>query len=216
MDRIELLQTHCIPQEVMRSGEIWSHLRKLQERGTIRHFGASVESTQEAHDALEVEGIGAVQLIFNIFRQRPSADLFDRARDAGVSLIARLPLASGLLSGKLTRESSFPANDHRRFNRSGEAFHVGETFAGLPFETGLALTERVRTLVPEGMSTAQFALRWCLDHGAVTTVIPGAKRPEQARENAAAAERPPLAAETHAELRRLWREEVSGKAQGKV
>ena len=214
VETLDLTQTHCIPADVMRRGEVFEHLRELKRSGKIKAFGASVESMDEALLCLEVEGLASLQIIFNVFRQKPIDVLFDRARRLGVALIVRLPLASGLLSGKMTAQTAFSPSDHRSFNRDGQAFNVGETFAGLPFAKGLELVEAVRPLVPAGMTMAQFALRWCLDFDAVTAVIPGAKRPAQARENAAASALPPLPVEVHQRLKQLYAEQVAALIRG--
>jgi len=211
---LDLTQTHCIPLEVMRRGEVFAHLRELQRQGKIKAFGASVESMEEALVCLEQEGLASLQIIFNVFRQKPSDVLFDRAQEKGVALIVRLPLASGLLSGKMTKDSIFAPSDHRTFNRDGARFNVGETFAGLPFEKGVELADALKPLVPQGATMAQFALRWCLDFAAVTTVIPGAKRPEQARANAAASSLPPLSQALHEQLRRFYGDEVAPYIRG--
>ena len=169
---------------------------RLVEEGSIRAYGVSVEKVEEALKAIEYPGVATVQIIFNVFRQRPAALFFEQAKARDVGVIARVPLASGLLTGKFTRESSFGADDHRLFNRHGESFDVGETFSGVDYETGLDAVEELRSLVPEGATLAQLALRWILMFDAVSTAIPGAKTPEQARANAAAADLPPLSDET--------------------
>ena len=179
VDSLDLTQLHCIPTELMESGEVFEWLRTLQQEGKIKRFGASVESIAEAHTCLKQEGLASLQIIFNIFRQKPIAALFDQAKAKRVSLIVRLPLASGLLGGRLHPGISFPQNDHRLFNSDGQCFNVGETFAGIPFNTGLSLVEELKTLVPEGMNLTQIALRWILDFDAVTVVIPGSKSPNQ-------------------------------------
>jgi aryl-alcohol dehydrogenase-like predicted oxidoreductase len=214
VDALDLTQLHCLPTEEYRKGEVFHHLRILQDEGKIRRFGASVESTEEASICLEEDGLYSLQIIFNIFRPTPSDELFEKARERGVALIIRLPLASGLLSGKFTSESVFPEDDHRNYNRDGEAFNVGETFAGLPLPEGLALVERLRPLVPEGMSMAQMALRWTLDFQEVGVTIPGATQPDQVVSNAAASSRPKLDPELHRELRRLYDEDVAQHIRG--
>lgn len=213
VEAIDLIQLHCIPTELLRSGEVFGWLRVLRDEGKIRHFGVSVESNEEAELCLQQEGVASLQIIFNIFRQKPIA-LFDQARERGVALIVRLPLASGLLAGKLNAATEFSENDHRRFNRDGQHFNVGETFAGLPFERGVQLAEAVRPLVPEGMSMAQMALRWILDFDAVSVVIPGASRPSQVRGNAQASELPPLGEDLHRRLRELYSREVEEHIRG--
>ncbi len=215
VDVLDLTQTHCIPTDALQCGGVFEHLGELKEQGKIKAFGASVESMEEALWCLGQEGLASLQIIFNIFRQKPAAALFDRARQAGVALIVRLPLASGLLSGKFTADTTFAANDHRTYNRDGQRFNVGETFAGLPFEKGVELAGMLKPLVPDGMTPAQFALRWCLDFPAVTTVIPGAKRAEQARANAQASDLPPLCQALHGQLSRFYDDEVAHLVRGK-
>jgi aryl-alcohol dehydrogenase-like predicted oxidoreductase len=214
VEALDLTQTHCIPPEVMRRGEVWEHLRELEREGKIRAFGASVESMDEALLCLEQEGMASLQIIFNIFRQKPIHILFQKAKARGVGLIVRLPLASGLLSGKLTADTAFGPRDHRTFNRDGQAFNVGETFAGLPLEKGVELADQLKPLVPDGTTMAQFALRWCLDFDAVTTVIPGAKHPQQARDNAAASDLPPLSDRLHQQLGQFYDDEVATHVRG--
>ncbi len=214
VDVLDLTQTHCIPLDAMRGG-VFDHLADLKRQGKIRDFGASVETMEEALWCLEQEGLASLQIIFNLFRQKPIDVLFDKAKAKRVSIIVRLPLASGLLAGKYTVDTEFPANDHRTFNRNGEKFNVGETFAGLPFERGVRLADAVKPLVPEGMTMAQFAMRWCLDFDAVTTVIPGAKHASQARANAAASDLPRLSAAIHRELKEFYGEEVAHFVRGR-
>ncbi len=214
VETLDLIQLHCIPAEVMHDGKIFDWLRNLQRDGLIRHFGASVESVEEAHVCLEQDGLLSLQVIFNLFRQKLVDELFPRAKTRGVGIIARVPLASGLLSGRFSADTRFPDTDHRNFNRDGNAFNVGETFAGLPFDKGVELTERLKEYVPEGMSMAEMALRWILDHDAVSVVIPGASSPEQARANAASARRDPLPKELHDQLGKLYRDEVHEHIRG--
>lgn len=213
-DAVDLIQLHCIPTEVLRQGEIFEWLRKLKQAGKIKSFGASVESMDEALICLEHEGLSSLQIIFNIFRQKPISTLFDKAKEKNVALIVRLPLASGLLSGKLNRQSNFADNDHRKYNRDGQFFNVGETFAGLPFELGVDLADGLRQFVPEGVSMAAWAMRWILDFDAVTTVIPGASKPEQVTANAAASDLPKLSDETHAQLKAYYDERVAPHIRG--
>jgi aryl-alcohol dehydrogenase-like predicted oxidoreductase len=215
VDALDLTQTHCIPAEHMQSGAVFDHLRRLQDEGLIKRFGASVESMEEALLCLDVDGLSSLQIIFNIFRQKPIEALFQQAKRKGVALIARLPLASGLLTGKFTKGTAFAQADHRNFNRDGAAFNVGETFAGLPFEKGVELADLLKTYVPQQIPMSQFALRWCLDFDAITTVIPGAKRPDQARQNAAASDSAPLGDELHSKLERFYREQVAAHVRGK-
>ncbi len=192
VDTLDLVQLHCPPTDVYYNPELFEGLDELVADGLLTRYGVSVEKVEEAMKAIEYPGVATVQIIFNAFRQRPAEHFLAAAAERGVGVIVRVPLASGLLTGKMTAESTFAADDHRSFNRTGEAFDVGETFAGVPFEVGLAAVEELRPLVPEGASLAQFALRWIIDHPGVTTVIPGARRPEQAISNAGAADLAPL------------------------
>ena len=214
VESLDLTQTHCIPPEVMRDGECFDWLRTLQTEGKIKAFGASVESMDEALLCLKQPGLASLQIIFNIFRQKPIDVLFDEAQKKGVALIIRLPLASGLLSGKITRQTHFAEKDHRTYNRNGEAFNVGETFAGLGFEKGVELSEGLRPYVPAGMSMAQMSMRWILDFPAVTVVIPGASRPQQAKENASVSGMYPLPAKLHAELKTFYHDHVLQHIKG--
>ncbi len=214
LEQLDLIQLHCIPLEVMADGAVFDTLRELKRQGKIGDFGASVESVEEGLVCLEQEGIASLQVIFNIYRQKLVHELFDAAKKKGVSIIARVPLASGLLSGKMTKQTLFAESDHRNFNRDGAAFNVGETFAGLPFETGIELTEELSAMKPEGMSMAQMALRWILDHDAVSVVIPGASRPQQVRDNAAISSLDPLSPELHERLRHFYLEKVEAHIRG--
>ncbi len=214
VDTLDLTQLHCIPFEVLRRGEVFEHLRELRREGKIRDFGVSVESMEEADFCVRQEGVAALQIIFNIFRQKPAQTLFATAKQRGVALIVRLPLASGLLAGKFTSTSTFPADDHRNFNRDGQQFNVGETFAGLTLAKGVELAEQVRPWVPAGWTMADFALRWCLDFDAVSVLIPGARNPDQARGNTRASSLPPVSAETHARLAALHRDQVAPHIRG--
>ncbi len=215
VEALDLTQTHCVPPEIMRQDSVWEALRQLKREGKIKAFGASVESMEEARNCLQVAGLSSLQIIFNVFRQKPIEDLFVAAKAQGVAIIVRLPLASGLLGGKLTANSHFAPKDHRTFNRDGQSFNVGETFAGLPFAKGLELVEELRPLVPQGWTMSEWALRWCLDFDAVTTVIPGATRPTQASDNARASERELLPRATHDRLTQLYREKIAPHIRGK-
>jgi aryl-alcohol dehydrogenase-like predicted oxidoreductase len=214
VDRLDLTQLHCVPPDVLLRDEVWDTLRALVTEGKVRHFGASVESVAEAEACLRQPDCASLQLIVNVFRQTPVFELFDRCRKQGVAVIVRLPLASGLLAGGYTATTTFAPQDHRTYNRDGAAFNVGETFAGLPFGTGVDLVEKLRPLVPAGTTMAGFAVRWCLDHPAVTTVIPGARTPAQATANAAATNLSPLPPELHAQLREFFRAEVRPHVRG--
>ncbi|WP_029618588.1 aldo/keto reductase [Pseudorhizobium marinum] len=188
VETLDLVQLHCPPTEVFYRPEVFGALDDLRQAGKIQSYGVSVEKVEEALKAIEYPDVVSIQIIYNLFRQRPADLFFKEARRKNVAVIVRVPLASGLLSGKINRETAFAADDHRSFNRHGEAFDVGETFAGVPFEVGLQAVEEVRKLVPAGASMAAFALKWILTNEAVTVVIPGARNAEQARSNAAAAD----------------------------
>ncbi|PTX91472.1 aldo/keto reductase [Opitutus sp. ER46] len=214
VETLDLTQLHCIPFEVLQRGEVFEHLRELKREGKIRDFGVSVESMAEADFCVRQPGLASLQIIFNVFRQKPIHTLFAEARQRNVALLVRLPLASGLLAGKFTTATTFPADDHRNFNRDGQQFNVGETFAGLPFAKGVALADALKPLVPAGLTLAELALRWCLDFEAVSVIIPGAKNPEQARANVRASERSPLGPELHARLADFYRREVEPHIRG--
>jgi len=214
VDRLALTQLHCVPTEVLRRGDVFDYLRTLEHEGKIERFGASVESMEEALICLEQPGLASLQIIFNIFRQKPIETVFKLAKEKGVSLIVRLPLASGLLTGKFTANTTFPEQDHRNYNRDGAAFNVGETFAGLPFVTGLELVEKIRPHVPDGISMAEMALRWCIDYDAVTVVIPGAKSQQMAASNAAASDLPRLSEDLHTALAALYESQVKQHIRG--
>jgi aryl-alcohol dehydrogenase-like predicted oxidoreductase len=199
---------------VLRAGEIFGWLRQAESEGLIQRFGASVETVEEGMICLEQEGLLSLQIIFNLFRQKPAEKLFPRAREQGVGIIVRLPLASGLLSGKFDTGTSFHESDHRNYNCDGQHFNVGETFAGLPFAQGAELAGRLKSLVPAGMTMAQMSLRWILDHDEVSVVIPGASSPQQVGENAAASALAPLPAELHEKLADFYRSEVRPYIRG--
>ncbi|HEU5235755.1 MAG TPA: aldo/keto reductase [Pyrinomonadaceae bacterium] len=191
-EALDLLQLHCPPTEAYYNPQLFEALDDFVKQGKIRYYGVSVEKVEEALKAIEYPNVQTVQIIFNIFRQRPSDLFFQQAKKRKIGILARVPLASGMLTGKLTAQSQFAADDHRAFNRSGEAFDRGETFSGVDYETGLQAVEKLRGLAPEGTTMAQFALRWILMFDAVTCAIPGAKNPAQAEDNARAADLPPL------------------------
>ena len=214
VEALDLTQLHCVPPIVLQEGEIFEWLRKLQAEGKIKRFGASVESVAEAQLCLKQEGLSSLQVIFNVFRQKLSLEIFPEAKAKHVAIIVRLPLASGLLSGKMNASTAFAANDHRSYNRDGQAFNVGETFAGLPFTKGVELTDELVGKVPAGMSMAQMAQRWILDHDAVTTVITGASRPEQVTANAEVSGIAPLSEEKHRELREFYTASVEAHIRG--
>jgi aryl-alcohol dehydrogenase-like predicted oxidoreductase len=203
-EALDLLQLHCPPTEVYYTPEVFGVLDDLVRAGKLRYYGVSVEKVEEALKAIEYPGVRSVQIIFNIFRQRPAKIFFQEALRRQVGVIIRLPLSSGMLAGKMTSRSAFNGDDHRSFNRHGEAFDRGETFSGLDYDTGLRAVEELRTLVPAGMSMAQFALRWILMHDAVSCTIPGAKRPDQVEENAQAADLPPISAEVMNKVQEIY------------
>jgi len=211
---LDLTQLHCVPHEVLKKGEVFGWLAELQREGKIKAYGASVESMDEALTCLDHAGCASLQIIFNLFRQKPIETIFARAQAQQVALIVRLPLASGLLSGKMTKARRFDANDHRNYNRDGQAFNVGETFAGLPFEKGVELADALKAFIPPGESMAEFAIRWCLDYDAVSVIIPGARNPEQARANARASALPRLSRETHQRLAEFYHKEVVAQIRG--
>ena len=204
VEALDLLQLHCPPTEAYRQDDTFEALDRLVRDGKIKHFGVSVEKVEEARMALEYPGVATVQIIFNLFRQKPAEDFFPLAEEKNIGILARVPLASGLLSGKMNAGREFPNNDHRNFNREGAAFDKGETFAGVPFGQGLEAAEELKKLVPEGYTLAQFALRWILMHPTVSCAIPGAKRPSQAEDNLAADEMPPLSGETMDRAREIY------------
>ncbi len=204
VETLDLVQLHCPPTEVYYRPELFGALDRLVAKGKIRHYGVSVEKVEEALKAIEYPGVATVQIIYNIFRQRPHELFFAEARKKNVGVIVRVPLASGLLSGKISVETAFAADDHRNFNRHGEAFDVGETFAGVPFEAALEAVEELRPLVPEGVPMAQFALRWILEQQAVSVVIPGARNEAQAQSNAAASALAAIDEETKAAIAAVY------------
>jgi len=209
VDVVDLVQLHCPPWDVYYEPRVFEACDRLVADGLVRPYGVSVEKVEQALQAIEYPGVATVQIIFNLFRQRPAELFFAEARHRGVGVIVRVPLASGLLTGKLTRETRFGADDHREFNRRGEQFDVGETFSGVDLDVGLEVVDALRPFVPQGMTMAQLALRWILGFDAVSTVIPGAKTPEQARMNAAAAGLPPLPDATIERIAELYRERVA-------
>jgi len=208
VDTLDLLQLHCPPTEVYYRPEVFGVLDDLVKAGKIRYYGVSVEKVEEALKAIEFPGVQSVQIIFNCFRQRPAELFFAQAKQKQVGILARVPLASGLLTGKLRRDSTFPKDDHRNFNRHGEMFDVGETFSGVDYELGLQAVDELGRLVPAGMSMTQFALRWILMFDAVTCAIPGGKRPGQVADNCAASDLPPLPAEAMAAVKRIYEEKI--------
>ena len=212
-----LQQWHCIPTEEMARGEVFDHLRTIQKEGLIQHWGVSVESVEEGLICMKHPDCASLQVIFNIFRQKLVDELFPVAKRNKVGILARVPLASGILSGKFRPGHKFAEKDHRNYNADGGSFNVGETFAGVPFDRGVVLAEKVQAILKptENVTMASLALRWVLDHEAVSAVIPGATKLTQAESNAAASNLPPLSAQTHEALRRLYREEIAATVRGK-
>ena len=206
VDTIDLVQLHCPPPEVIAADAVFDDLDDMVDEGLMKAYGVSVETCDEALAAIARPNVATVQIILNAFRHKPLERVLPAAREAGVGIIARVPLASGLLSGRYTADTAFGDDDHRTFNRQGEAFDKGETFSGVDFATGLAAVERLRPLVPEGATMAQFALRWILDQEGVSVVIPGARNADQAHGNAAAAQLPPLDAATLARVTEVYDE----------
>ena len=209
-ETLDLVQLHCPPVEVYYRPEVFGWLDDMVKAGKMRYYGVSVEKVEEALKAIEYPGVQTVQIIFNMFRQRPAELFFSEAQRRKVGILARLPLASGMLAGKMTRSSSFAPEDHRAGNRQGEWFDRGETFSGVDFETGLQVVEELRPMVPAGYTLAQLAMRWILMFEAVTCAIPGAKRAAQEEENARAADMPPLSDETMRRVRELYEERIKG------
>jgi aryl-alcohol dehydrogenase-like predicted oxidoreductase len=206
VDTLDLVQLHCPPTPVYDRDEVFDALDEMVDAKRIAAYGVSVETCEEALKAIARPNVASVQIILNALRHKPLEQVLPKAHEAGVAIIVRVPLASGLLSGKYTADTTFDADDHRTFNRNGEAFDVGETFSGVPFEVGLEAVERLRPLVPGNATMAQFALRWIVDQPQVTVVIPGARNAEQARANSAAADLAPLG--THAEVEAIYDELV--------
>jgi len=204
VERLDLVQLHCPPTSVYGRPELYDALDTLVDEGRIANYGVSVEKVAEALEALTHPGVASIQIILNAFRLKPLDDVLPRAQEAGVGILARVPLASGLLSGRYTKDTTFAPDDHRNYNRRGEAFDVGETFAGVDYETGVAAAQEFTALAPEGVSPAQYALRWVIDQPGVTTVIPGARNVSQARANAAAAAVAALGPTEQAAVRDLY------------
>jgi aryl-alcohol dehydrogenase-like predicted oxidoreductase len=213
INQLFLQQLHCIPTEQMRSGKVFDHLRKLQSEKLIKFWGASVETSEEALICLQQEGIASLQIIFNLFRQHVADEVFAKAKEKGVALIIRVPLASGLLANKFNEHTKFAPADHRNFNANGEAFNVGETFSGIEFSEGLKLSKEIAPLLPGGR-LSQWAIRWVLDHPEVTTVIPGATKIEQVKNNMAASDLSPLDKPTHLKLRSLYDKKIKPLIRG--
>ncbi|HKR84412.1 MAG TPA: aldo/keto reductase [Terriglobales bacterium] len=207
-DIIDLLQLHCPPTDLYYHPEVFGMLDDFVKAGKLRYYGVSVERVEEALKAIEFPNVQSVQIIFNCFRHRPADVFFALAKQRHVGILARVPLASGMLTGKLRRDSQFEAGDHRNFNRHGESFDVGETFSGVEYELGLQAVEEIRTLLPPDTSMTQFALRWILMFDAVSCAIPGGKRPDQVRENCQASDLPRLSANTMAAIKTIYDEDI--------
>ena len=214
IDALDLLQLHCPPSDLYRQADVFGTLDDLVRAGKLRYYGVSVETVQEALDAMQHPGVQSIQIIFNMFRLKPAERVLPEARTRQVGILARVPLASGLLTGKLRADSRFAADDHRQSNRHGEQFDKGETFSGVPYDVGLAAVERLRPLVPPGATMTQLALRWILMFEAVTCAIPGAKTAPQARDNAAAASVPPLDERTMAAVREVYDTDIRPHVHG--
>ncbi len=208
VDTIDLIQLHCPPTPVYSDDSVYDALDAMVEEGRIRHYGVSVETVDEALTAMAHPGVASVQIILNVFRRKPLEQVLPAAVEAGVGIIARVPLASGLLTGKFTEQTTFAVEDHRTYNRQGEAFDQGETFSGVPYDVGVAAAREFSAIVPDGVTPAQFALRWIIDQPGVSVVIPGASRPEQAAANAAAGSLPPLTDDQLAACERIYDEYI--------
>ena len=213
LSQLFLEQLHCIPTEQLREGKVFDHLRKLQNEGLIKFWGASVETNEEALICLEQEGLASLQIIFNLFRQHVADEVFGKAEEKNVALIVRVPLASGLLANKFNEQTKFALTDHRNFNANGESFNAGETFSGIEFSQGLTLSKEISSLLPDDR-LSQWAIRWILDHVQVTTVIPGATKVEQVQKNMAASDLPPLNKSVHQELRNLYDKKIKPFIRG--
>ncbi|MDD5328313.1 MAG: aldo/keto reductase [Phycisphaerae bacterium] len=207
-EAIDLLQLHCPPVQAYYMPEVFGALDELVKAGKIRHYGVSVEKVEEALKAIEYPNVQTVQIIFNMFRQRPAELFFEQAKKRKVGILARVPLASGMLTGKLKPDSKFDSDDHRTFNRNGEAFDKGETFSGVDYNTGLQAVDQLKTVCPKDITMPQFALRWILMFDAVTCAIPGAKRPSQAEQNCATADMPALSKEVMDKVRSIYDERI--------
>ncbi|MCB9993995.1 MAG: aldo/keto reductase [Hyphomicrobiaceae bacterium] len=216
VDAIDLAQLHCVPRTVLEDGEIFVWMDDLKKDGLIRNWGASVETVAEGLLCLKQPGLATLQIIFNIFRQDAVEKLLPAAQKADVGIIVRLPLASGLLAGKFGKGHTFDPSDHRNYNRDGEAFSVGETFSGIPFATGVDLAAELRHFVPDNTPMSRFALRWILDHPAVSTVIAGVSKQAQLAENVAASRMVPLSQADHINLERFYREKVRPEVRGEI
>lgn len=216
VETLDLAQLHTIPTEVLRDGEVFTIMDDLRDAGMMRNWGASVENVEEAQLAMRADGCTTLQVIFNLFRQDYITEVFPIAQKNNVGIIVRLPLASGLLSGKWTRDTKFASTDHRNFNANGERFNVGETFSGLPFDKGVGFADQLKQMIPAGIPLAQFALRWILDQPAVSTIIAGVTRPDQLKANVDATRREPIEPRLIEELNGWYREKVRPEIRGRI
>jgi aryl-alcohol dehydrogenase-like predicted oxidoreductase len=216
VEALDLAQLHCIPIEVLSDGEIFTWMDDMRDAGLVRHWGASVQTVEEGMLALRADSCAAVQTIFNLFRQDAVDTLLPAAQKANVGIIVRLPLASGLLSGKMSKTTIFTSGDHRNYNRDGDAFYVGETFSGLPFDRGVAFADEIKHWLPAGMTLADLALRWILDQPAVSTIIAGVTRPDQLKANVAVSGMDPLEPALVAKLRDFYVEKVRPEVRGGI
>ena len=216
VETLDLVQLHCIPTEVLMGGDVLAWMEDFQKEGLIRHFGASVEMIDEALFCVKHPNLATLQIIFNVFRQDAIETLLPQAAENNVGIIVRLPLASGLLSGRMSKDRHFESNDHRNYNKDGAMFHVGETFNGLPFELGVDLAEELKSQLPQGMSLLDLALRWILDQPQVSTIIAGASKVDQVTANAAVSEQAPLTEEFHQTLKEFYQNKVKQHIRGGI
>lgn len=213
LSKLFLEQLHCIPTEELRSGKVFDNFRKLKDEGLIENWGASVETSEEALICLEQEGLASLQIIFNLFRQHVADEVFAKSKEKNVAIIVRVPLASGLLTGKFNEQTKFAEKDHRSYNANGQAFNAGETFSGIEFKKGVKLSKEIASMLPDERM-AQWSLRWILDHPEVTTVIPGATKIQQANSNVAASDFPSLSKDVHQKLRALYDQKIKTGIRG--
>jgi len=215
VEALDLVQAHCLPEDFLKKPELVEWLKILKKQGKIKNYGMSVETVEQAQYCLELEGVSSLQIVFNIFRQNPIAGLLDKAKQKGVAIIVRLPLASGLLSGKFSKGTEFDEEDHRRYNCDGQYFNVGETFSGIPFPKGVDLVEELKALVSPGMTMTQMALRWILDFDGVSVIIPGATSVKQVVENTSASDLPALSEGLHQKIQEFYQKKVVKHIRGK-
>ena len=214
VEALDLAQLHCVPTDVLKAGDLLAWMEDFQQEGLIKHFGVSVETMDEALFAVKHPKLTSIQTIFNLFRQDQATELFPIAQENNVGIIVRLPLASGVLSGKMTKSQTFAETDHRNYNKDGAAFSVGETFSGIPFTTAVDLADELKTMAPQDMTLVQLAMRWILDHPAVSTVITGASKPEQVKENVTVSALPLLSSELHEALKQFYFNKVKQHVRG--